>query len=304
MKGAKRKRLGGEFRPVASNVACFVASAMEGERPVALITGCSTGFGRAIVPRLVAKGCHVVATARNPGDVADLAGEHVTTLQLDVTDEASMAKAVKDVETQFGRIDILLNNAGYGTTLPLEETTEADWRRMYDVNVFGLVRLTQLVLPGMRHRGTGRIVNVASIAGHVAPPMMAAYCSSKFAVRALSMSLHGELAPHGLHVSLIEPGHFATNFDARSISEKAARDTKKSPYAGLHQRWAMLRGQDGGKKNLNPVLRAMVHASTARRPRFHYFCGLDAKVLNLGKRLTPDGVLLRAFRFVFRPANS
>src|SRR5215831_11963858 len=175
-----------------------------------LITGCSSGIGRAAAVSLHRAGLRVYATARRVDALADLAGRGITTMALDVTDEASMTAAVAAVEADAGAVGTLINNAGYGLYGPVEQVPMAEIRRQFETNFFGLVRLTQLVLPGMRHRGEGRILNVSSMGGRITLPGGAFYHASKYAVEAFSDALRMEVAQFGIGVVLIEPGPVKT----------------------------------------------------------------------------------------------
>ena len=187
---------------------------MPGSSLVVLITGCSTGIGRAAASHLAARGYTVIATARRVEDLADLAAAGCRTLPLDVTDEASMRAAVDAVEAAHGRIDVLVNNAGYSQSGAVESVPLARTRAQFETNVFGPLRLTQLVLPGMRRRRAGRVVNVSSMGGRLVFPGGGVYHASKYAVEALSDALRYELRPFGIAVVLIEPGLIKTNFAA------------------------------------------------------------------------------------------
>jgi NAD(P)-dependent dehydrogenase (short-subunit alcohol dehydrogenase family) len=171
----------------------------------ALITGCSTGFGRATAVELKKRGYEVLATARRPETLADLDVD--ARLALDVTDDASVAKAV----SAAGTVDVLVNNAGVGTGGPVELVPMAEVRRVFETNTFGPLRMIQAVLPGMRARGSGTIVNVSSVSGRVSAPLAGVYAASKFALEAMSESLHVEAGHFGIRTIVIEPGFFKTN---------------------------------------------------------------------------------------------
>lgn len=266
---------------------------------VVLVTGTSSGIGRESVHHLAEAGCKVIATARNLADIEDLASEQVDILPLDVSDEKSMVTAVDEVVRRYGRIDGLVNNAGYGTMLPVEETPMNVMRAQFDVNVFGLHRLTQLVLPHMRQQGSGRIVNVSSIAGHVSVPMMGSYCATKHAVRALTIALDAEIKPHGLHASLIEPGVIKTKFGQRSQAERHQHsNVHESAYKPLHDKWENMRMTQGGA-HPKVIAKRIVHACTAKRPKLHYFAPWDAKSANILKRLAPDAAINWGMRTYF-----
>jgi NAD(P)-dependent dehydrogenase (short-subunit alcohol dehydrogenase family) len=191
-----------------------------------LITGCSSGIGKSTAARLARSGWDVWATARRPETLAELAG--CRPLALDVTDEASMRAAVDSVLAESGRIDALVNNAGYSLSGAVESLDVSEIRREFETNVFGLVRLTQLVLPAMREQRAGRIVNIGSMGGKLTFPGGGAYHASKYAVEAFSDALRYEVAGFGVQVVLIEPGLITTNFDDAAL---ATMDTEsEGPY--------------------------------------------------------------------------
>ncbi len=191
-----------------------------------LITGCSSGIGRAAAISLHAAGLTVYATARQVDALAGLARQGIHTLALDVTDEASTMEAVTAVEEAAGPVGVLVNNAGYGLYGPVEQLPMDEIRRQFETNFFGLVRLTQLVLPGMRRRGRGRILNVSSMGGRITLPGGAFYHASKYAVEALSDALRMEVAQFGIDVVLIEPGPVKTPWnDVAAASLSTATPT-------------------------------------------------------------------------------
>ena len=190
--------------------------------PVWLITGCSTGFGRELAQAVLAHGHRAVVTARDPKSVTDIVAGHddqAIALQLDVTRQQDVDAAVRQAEQRFGRIDVLVNNAGIGYFGALEESDEAEVRRMFEINVFGLARMTRAVLPGMRKRRKGHIVNIASIGGIRAFPALSFYNATKFAVVGLSESLSLEVAPLGIKVTVVEPSGFRTDWAGRSAND-------------------------------------------------------------------------------------
>jgi NAD(P)-dependent dehydrogenase (short-subunit alcohol dehydrogenase family) len=190
-----------------------------------LITGCSTGIGRAVATLALDQGYRVVVTARKPETVADLVaphGDRAVALALDVTDRAQIAAAVAAAEDAFGGIDVLVNNAGYGYMAALEEGEDEEVRRLFDTNYFGVVDTIKTVLPGMRSRGRGHIINMSSMTGLVANPPNVYYSSTKFALEAVTEALAQEVASFGLHVTAIEPGAFRTDWGTRSMKESAA----------------------------------------------------------------------------------
>ncbi|MCD0484191.1 SDR family NAD(P)-dependent oxidoreductase [Streptacidiphilus sp. ASG 303] len=188
------------------------------------ITGCSTGFGRHLARAVLDRGDRAVVTARNPEQVADVVaghGDRALALALDVTDPQQVRAAVKAAEDAFGGIDVLVNNAGIGYFAAVEESDEAEVRRMYEINVFGLWDVTRAVLPGMRRRRTGTVVNFSSIGGLRAFPAVGHYNATKFAVEGLTEALWQETEPLGIRAMLIEPGMFRTDWAGRSAAETA-----------------------------------------------------------------------------------
>ncbi|MFP5022408.1 SDR family NAD(P)-dependent oxidoreductase [Pseudonocardia phyllosphaerae] len=208
-----------------------------------LVTGASTGFGRAIAELAVARGDTVVATARDPRTVADFPDHE----QLDVTDTASVDRAVAATVERHGRIDVLVNNAGHGLIGAVEELSDDDLRGLLDTNVVGVLRATRAVLPHMRAQQAGTIVQLSSVGGVIGNPGHAAYATSKFALEGLSEALSGEVAPWGIRVLLVEPGPFRTDFAGRSIHAAEPIDAYTDTPAGrLRQNF---RNQDGKQPN-------------------------------------------------------
>src|SRR5512141_3048320 len=179
---------------------------------VVLITGCSTGSGRDLAERLSRAGYTVAASARRMQDLSTL--EAALKLELDVTPPESIRRAVDSVVEKFGRIDVLVNNAGYAVRGAVEEVTIEAAQRMFDTNVFGVMRMVQAVAPHMRERKAGRIINISSVVGKLVTPANGTYAATKFAVEALSDALRMELAPFGVQVVVIEPGSIQTRFHA------------------------------------------------------------------------------------------
>jgi NAD(P)-dependent dehydrogenase (short-subunit alcohol dehydrogenase family) len=210
-----------------------------------LVTGASSGFGRAITEAAITAGDVVVATARRPEALADFVTAHpdrVEALPLDVTDTVAVGALVADVQARYGRIDVLVNNAGRGQVGAAEETTDAELRELFELHVFGPAALVRAVLPGMRARGTGAIVQMSSFGGQVAYPGFAAYCATKFALEGYSEALAAEVAPLGIRVLIVEPGAFRTSFSGAGLVESArmpAYDDTVGPTR------AMIKGIDG-----------------------------------------------------------
>ena len=192
----------------------------ESEKPVWLITGCSTGFGRELASILLGRGYRVVATARDPSKIADLVHGHdasALALKLDVDRQDDVAAAVAATTAKFGRLDVLVNNAGYGYLAAVEEGEDADIRAMFETNFFGLAAMTRAVLPIMRAQRSGAIVNVSSMGGFIGNPGSSYYAATKFAVEGLSEGLSKEVAPFGIKVLIVEPGPFRTDWGGRSL---------------------------------------------------------------------------------------
>lgn len=190
--------------------------------PVWFITGCSSGLGRALATRVLQHGHRAAVTARNPEQIKDIVspyGKTALALRLDVTDAAQIEAAVAQAEQAFGAIDVLVNNAGYGYLAAVEEGEDKEVRAMFDANFFGLVALTKRVLPGMRERGRGHIVNISSVGGLLGNPSSGYYNATKFAVEGLSEALAKEVAPLGVRVTCIEPGPFRTDWAGRSLKQ-------------------------------------------------------------------------------------
>lgn len=246
------------------------------ETPVWFITGCSTGFGRELAKHVLELGYRTVVTSRNPADVADLAesGEALI-LKLDVTDRSQVETAVMEAESKFGRIDVLVNNAGIGYFGAVEESEEEEVRKMFEVNFFGLCRMVHVVLPGMRSRRKGHIVNISSIAGLRSFPSLGYYCSTKYAVEGLSESLWQEVEPLGIKVTLVEPSGFRTDWAGRSAntSENRIADYEQTSGDVLRQ----VRESSGNQPG-DPIraAKAIVQAVESGDPPRRLLLGNDA----------------------------
>ncbi|MEQ9257809.1 MAG: SDR family oxidoreductase [Roseovarius sp.] len=251
------------------------------------ITGASSGIGAATARRFQSEGWNVIATMRDPAAGADLAAlENVLVSRLDVTDAASIAEAVAAGLQKFGQIDVLLNNAGYGAYGPLEAFPAERIRRQFDTNVIGLLDTTKAVLPHMRERRSGTIVNISSIGGQITFPLGTLYHGTKFAVEGLSEALHYELEPLGIRVKIVEPGMIRTDFGGRSFD--FAMDESLSDYAPT----AAAMGRLFGKLAANPSTPDLVagviwEAATDSGDRLRYRAGPDAEAL-LDERKAKD----------------
>jgi NAD(P)-dependent dehydrogenase (short-subunit alcohol dehydrogenase family) len=262
-----------------------------------LITGCSTGIGRATAERLAAAGHRVYATARNPESVADLEAKGCRTLALDVTDEASMEAAVERVEEDAGGVDSLINNAGYSQSGAIETLDMDALRRQFETNVFGLVRLTQLVLPGMRARGRGRVVNISSMGGNFTFPGGGAYHATKYAVEAISDALRYEVEAFGIDVVVIQPGAIRTEFDKAALASLDAASDPDDVYAEFNRsvgRATKEAYEKGPLKLLggdpDDVAEVIEKAITAKRPKTRYHVTPSATLLIGQSHLMPDRI--------------
>jgi NAD(P)-dependent dehydrogenase (short-subunit alcohol dehydrogenase family) len=271
-----------------------------------LITGTSSGIGHATALRLIRRGLTVYATARTVDSLADLAEAGAHTLALDVTDEASMVAAVGAVEAAHGRLDVLVNNAGYGEYGTIEETSMDRVSAQFKTNVFGLARMIQLVLPGMRAAGRGRIVNVGSMGGRIVFPAGGYYHASKYAVEAITDALRFEVAPFGIAVSLIEPGLIRTGFGATADRTLRESSGSSDAYAVLNRAAAKVMADTYRSAMLSTtpetVAKVIERAVTARRPRTRYIVTPAARTLVHTRRLLGARVFDGYLRMQFRGA--
>jgi NAD(P)-dependent dehydrogenase (short-subunit alcohol dehydrogenase family) len=260
-------------------------------KPVALVTGASSGIGRAAALALVDTGFEVVGTSRNTSGVAPLEG--VTFLDLDVTSDESVSTTVGRVIERFGRLDVLVNNAGTGAAGAAEESSVAQDQRVFDINFFGLVRVTKAVLPYMRAAGTGRIINISSVLGLVPAPYMASYGATKHAIEGYSESIDHEVREHGIRVLLVEPAYTKTGFDAKAIQP----DAPLPIYAEQRHVFddVMARAMaDGDEPAI--VAKAIVAAATDPKPKLRYTAGSTAGRVSTLRRLVPARVFDRQIR--------
>ncbi len=270
---------------------------------VALVTGASSGIGEACARRLHEAGLRVHAVARRVERMAELEAIGVRVRRADVTVDDDLVALVDEVLAESGRVDVLVNNAGYGSYGALEDVPMAEARRQLEVNVVALARLTQLVLPTMRAQRSGRIVNISSMGGRFGEPMGAWYHATKFAVEGLSDSLRVEVAPFGIDVVVVQPGSIATEW-----GPIAAAQLLEVSGSGAYAEQALLtatvldRRDDGAPVGSSPdvVARAVVAAATARRPRTRYRVGAFAKPVTAARKLLPDRVWDRTITAAYR----
>ena len=244
-----------------------------------LVTGCSKGLGRALAREVLAAGYRAVITARHVEDIADLAADHGSAAQavaLDVTDRAQIIAAVTAAEGHFGQVDVLVNNAGYGYLAAIEEGDDAEVRALFEADLFGPVALIKAVLPGMRARRSGHIVNVSSIGGLVTYPGVGYYHMVKFGVEALSDVLAKEVGPLGIGVTAVAPGAFRTDFRGPTSIKQSA--TRIDDYAGTAGKSRAGTQAGHGKQQGDPArgARAIIAAVAAERPPVHLLIGGDA----------------------------
>nr|WP_321984854.1 oxidoreductase [uncultured Lichenicoccus sp.] len=258
--------------------------------PVWFITGCSTGFGRDLAQLVLGRGWRAVVTARDATRVADLgrgAEDRVLALSLDVTDAGQIRSAVAEAEARFGSIDVLVNNAGYGYQAALEEGVDEEIRAQFEANVFGLFALTRAVLPGMRDRRHGHILNITSMAGFIGFPGSGYYAASKHAVEGFSDALAVEGAPLGIKVTCVEPGPFRTDWAGRSLKQTPNRIADYAETAGARMKST---ADISGKQAGDPVRagEAMIRAVESAEPPRHLVLGkvaYDGVTAKLRERL-------------------
>jgi len=263
-----------------------------GDKPVALVTGATSGIGQATCHRLRDRGYRVFAVGRNPDALELLRSRGLDARAVDVTEEAAVTMLVREIEAEHGAVDVLVNNAGYGLSGPLEQVALADLRSLLETNVVAVLRLCQAVLPAMRCRGSGTIVNLGSTAGRFTTPGAGAYHISKYGLSALSLGLAAEVRQWGVRVVLIEPtGVRATNFIANRVGP-ARRDPGDDPYAEFKRRYDRI---SAGMAKMpvvtvtaDTVAAAVVRAVENRDPKPRYVVGLSGKASVAARRLLTD----------------
>ncbi|WP_410654736.1 oxidoreductase [Amycolatopsis sp. lyj-112] len=261
---------------------------------VALVTGASSGIGESTALALQDAGYTVYGAARRVDRMAGLAERGVKILKMDVTDDASMVAGIEQIIGESGRIDVLVNNAGYGSYGAFEDVPLSEGKYQFEVNVFGLARLVQLTTPHMREQGSGKIVNISSIGGKIYEPLGGWYHSTKFAVEGLSDSLRLELKPFGIDVVVIQPGGIKTEWGGIAVENllKTSGDTAYGPQA---KALAKLFEQAVRGSEPKVIADEIVKAVRARRPKTRYAAGFGAKPILFVRRILPD----RAFDAMF-----
>jgi NAD(P)-dependent dehydrogenase (short-subunit alcohol dehydrogenase family) len=282
----------------------YAPSRMANPSKAVLITGCSSGIGRATAVRLAKKGWTVYASARRPESIADLAEAGCRTLRLDVTDADSMRAAVAEVEREQGAVGVLINNAGYSQSGPVEQIDMEAVRRQFETNVFGVVALTQLVLPRMREQRWGKIVNVGSMGGRLTFPGGGFYHATKHALEAISDALRFEVRGFGINTILVEPGLIVTEFGNAAVAsmDDVADD---GPYAEFNAKLTKLTTETyaGPMRHLgggpDAVAKAIEKAISRKRPSARVRVTASARLAIAQRRLTPDRVWDAAMRTQF-----
>jgi NAD(P)-dependent dehydrogenase (short-subunit alcohol dehydrogenase family) len=255
-----------------------------------LVTGASSGIGESAARQLAKRGFTVYAAARRVERMKELEAEGIRILKMDVTDDASMSEGIDKIIADTGRIDALVNNAGYGSYGAIEDVPMSEAKYQFEVNVFGLARLTQLVLPHMRAQGSGRIINISSVGGRIWEPMGGWYHATKFAVEGLSDSLRVEVKPFGIQVVVIQPGAIRTEW-GDIAAENVLKTSADGAYADQARRHAAVLALDSDPRfSSGPEVigKVIARAATARRPRTRYAVGSGAKPVVYGQRLLTD----------------
>ncbi len=268
----------------------------------ALVTGASSGIGEAITRRLLADGYRVFAGARRVDRMADLERAGAALLSLDVTDDGSMVAAVERVMAEAGCLDVLVNNAGYGSYGSLEEVPLAEGRRQFEVNVFGLARMTQLVLPLMRAQKSGAIVNISSMGGKIYEPFGCWYHATKFAVEGMSDSLRLELTGTGIRIIIVEPGAIRSEW-ATIAHDNLLTHSGEGPYGPGAQAHARILGAADASPLVSPpevVAQTVAKALAARRPRARYAAGGGARPILFLRKILSDRAFDALLRLMFR----
>ena len=257
---------------------------------VVLVTGASSGIGADTARRLQALGYIVYGAARRTDRLQALAADGIRPLAMDVTDDASMSAVVNRILEETGRIDVLVNNAGYGSYGAIEDVPIDEARRQFEVNVFGLARLTQLVSPHMRTRGSGTIINISSIGGRLTTPLGGWYHATKYAVEALSDALRMELRPFGIDVVVVEPGGIRTEWASIAADHLEATAEGSTYAAQIRAVAGAMRSESNARRYSPPevIARTVGKIVTARRPRTRYAVGFMARPLIAARRFLPD----------------
>jgi NADP-dependent 3-hydroxy acid dehydrogenase YdfG len=271
---------------------------------VALVTGATSGIGEATARRLHDRGYRVFATGRKSDALELLAAQGLCARRLDVTDEAAVALLIDEISGEHGGVDVLVNSAGFGLASPLEQAALSDIRSVFETNVFAMLRLAQAVLPGMRERGAGTIVNIGSTGGRFTTPGAGAYHMSKYSVEALSLALGAEVKPFGVRVVLIEPTGVRTGFAAAQLTASESTNGDDDPYREFKRRYdettRALTENHLVTVDADAVARAVTRVIDARNPKPRYIVGASGHATVLARRLLTDrmwdGIVTRRLR--------
>lgn len=274
-----------------------------GPKPVAVVTGATSGIGEATARRLHDRGYLVFATGRNPDALELLSSQGLCARRLDVTDEAAVTRLIDEIAAGHGGVDVLVNSAGFGLASPLEQAALSDVRSVFETNVFAMLRLAQSVLPGMRERRTGTIVNIGSTGGRFTTPGAGAYHMSKYSVEALSLALGAEVKPFGVRVVLIEPTGVRTGFSAAQLTASES-NVGDDPYREFKRRYdettRALSENHLVTVDADVVARAVTRVIDARNPKPRYIVGASGHATVFARRLLTDrmwdGILTRRLR--------
>jgi NAD(P)-dependent dehydrogenase (short-subunit alcohol dehydrogenase family) len=276
------------------------------ERMVAVVTGSSSGIGYETVLALARNGFTTFATIRNlgkAGQIESVASKEklpIHVVQLDVTDDASVQNAIQEVMKKAGRIDVVVNNAAYGLTGAFEDLSIEEIKTQYETNFYGVIRVTQAILPIMRKQGSGRIVNISSGAGRFGYPGGSAYVSTKFALEGLSESMAYELEPFGIKVVLVEPGVIRTNFGSSMILAKRAQNLS-SPYSQMMQRMgASFEQLQKNASDPDLVANIVLQAATSQNPELRYLAGKDVEAWVESKRKLSDAEFINSMKQIMK----
>ncbi|WIM89857.1 SDR family NAD(P)-dependent oxidoreductase [Candidatus Mycobacterium wuenschmannii] len=260
--------------------------------PIALVTGATSGIGEATAHRLHDRGYVVYAAGRTPQALDALRSKGLQARSLDVTDESAVAELVEEIRAAHGGVDVVVNSAGYPLPCPLEQVERDDLRRLFETNVVATLHLSQLVLPGMRERGTGRIIIIGSTGGRFTSPGAGAYHTVKYGVEALSLSLGAEVAPFGVRVVLIDPTGTRTKFVQSQLDSAPASYAADDPYAEFKRRYTAtthgLAQARGLMVDADTVARLAVRTAEMRNPKPRYVVGLSGKGSVLARALLTD----------------
>jgi NADP-dependent 3-hydroxy acid dehydrogenase YdfG len=271
---------------------------------VALVTGATSGIGEASARRLHDQGYRVFATGRRSEALELLASRGLCARRLDVTDETAVAALMDEIVADHGGVDVLVNSAGFGLASPLEQVALSDVRSIFETNVFAMLRLAQSVLPGMRERGAGTIVNIGSTGGRFTTPGAGGYHMSKYSVEALSLALGAEVKPFGVRVVLIEPTGVRTGFSAAQLTASESPNEDDDPYREFKRRYdettRALAENHLVTIDANAVARAVTRVINARNPKPRYIVGASGHATVLARRLLTDrmwdGIVTRRLR--------